>query len=165
MNPALPGSPGESVDPGGERSGDDRGIVDHHALDRINRPSPWRALDHASRRHIARVPARADPRRGEVDVLGMILAVDPRGDQPHDMHGCPAAPRCQLAYRCSVATTLWNVFGELADDVAKMMDLLLPGNVAPRPARVLNFLVPAHDLPQRLRLGAFGIPHVDRKDQ
>ena len=57
---------------------------------------PRRALDHPPRVRVARLPARADAGRREVDVLRMILAVELRGNQPRDVHRRAAAPRREL---------------------------------------------------------------------
>ena len=47
---------------------------------------------------IAGFPARPDPGGAEIDVLGVVLAVDRRRQQPHDVHAGQAAIARQFAH-------------------------------------------------------------------
>src|SRR5437899_3143251 len=110
-------------------------IVDHYAVRRIDRRAPRRTLDHPPGIGVALAPPFTDPGRREVDVLRMILAVELRGNQARDVHGRSAPPRRELLRFRRVAGLLRQLLRELADDVAQMVDLLLPRDMACRPAR------------------------------
>ena len=53
---------------------------------------------------------------------------------------------------------------QLADDMAQVMNLLLPRDMALGATRILNVLLPARHLPQRLRFRALGVPHLHCKN-
>ena len=106
-----------------------------------------------------------DARRTEVDVLGVVLVFDARGQQPHDMHAREAAPAGQLAHGLAVADVLRDMAEQFLDHMAQTMGLHLAGDVAGYAARVLDVLLAMRDLPHRLRLWPDGIPHVDGEDQ
>ena len=54
------------------------------------------------------------PDRAEVDVLGVVLVVEARRQQPHDMHAGQAAVAGQLAHGRAAALGLGNVGDQLA---------------------------------------------------
>src|SRR5438128_3218481 len=66
-NDELLGPTGETVDSHGQRAGAGAGVMDDDTFDRIDRRIPWRALDDAPRRVVARLPARPDTVRREID--------------------------------------------------------------------------------------------------
>src|SRR6185369_5049400 len=127
-----------------------RAFVDDDALRRIDRPFPRRALQDPPGIRVAGLPAGADAVRREIDVLGVILAVERRCHEAYDVHRRAAAPGRELAHVLALARAFRQLLRELADDVPQMMDLLLPRDVAAGAARELDVLLPAHDLPQRL---------------
>src|SRR5438874_430104 len=124
-----------------------RELVHDHAFHRVDLGLPRRALDHTLRVGDAGLPARADAAGREVDVLEVVLAVQRRREKAHDMHEGAAAPRGELAAFRAVLLFAWKLPGELADDVAQAVDLLLARDVAVGAARVLDVLLPAHHLP------------------
>ena len=81
------------------------------------------------------------------------------------MHLRPAAAACEFAYSRILPHTFGQLLDQLADDVAQAMGLLLSHDVARDPARVLDVLLAIEDFEDRIRLLAFRIPQVDRKDQ
>src|SRR5258708_22234513 len=129
-------------------------MVDDDTFDRVDPRVPRRALDHVPRRRVAGLPAGPDAGCGEIDVLRLILAVESRRDQPQNVHRRPAAPRGELAHLRRVASLFRHLLGDLADDVAQMVDLLLPGDVALGAARLLYVSVSGHDLPHPLARAA-----------
>src|SRR5690242_17161442 len=98
---------------------------------------------------ITRLPASANSAWREIDILGVIFAVDLRRNQTRDMHRRFAAPRREFPDGGRVAVLLRYVLRDFEDDVAQMMDLLLPGDVAFRAARILDVFLPTHHFPQR----------------
>src|SRR5262245_23863064 len=94
------------------------GLMDDHALGRVDRTLPWRALEYPLRVGVTGLPPRADAVCGEVDVFRVVLAVDRRRHEAHDMHCRTASPRRELAHFVRVASALRNPPGQLADDVA-----------------------------------------------
>src|SRR5262245_45605727 len=126
---------------------------------------PWRLIDYAARAGMAGLPAAADARRAEVDGLGVILVVEPRGEQPHDMHARKTPVGSQFAHRCAVAFRLGDVLEQFVDDMPQPVRLLLADDVACNPARVLDVRVAMHHFPHRLRLRTVRVPYMDGKDQ
>src|SRR5689334_104736 len=130
-------APREAVDAARElRAHARRIVVNDHAFDRIDRRAPRRGGEHAFRVLVARFPPRGDARGGEVDVLRVVLAVELRRDQAHDVHRRAAAPRRELLRLRTRAHVVGQPLRELADHVAQVMDLLLACDVAARAARV-----------------------------
>src|SRR5205085_7107914 len=116
-------------------------LVHDYALHRLDLRIPGRALDHAPRVGEAGLPARADAGRREVDVLQIVLAVERRREQAHNVHRRAATPRCELFAGRAFALGSGQMLGELADHMPQMVDLLLPSNVAVRAARILDVLL------------------------
>ena len=64
------------------------------------------------------IPPLHDPGRAEINILGVILAAELRGEQPHHMHPGRTAIASELPHRLTVALGLRQPRGELVDDVA-----------------------------------------------
>src|SRR5262245_4328427 len=62
------------------------GLVQDHPIEWIELAIPRRLLEHARGLGVARLPALADAGGAEVDVLGVILVLKLRREQPHHMH-------------------------------------------------------------------------------
>src|SRR5437762_12665073 len=124
-----------------------RVVVDDHALDGVDRRTPRSSFQHPFGVSVAGLPTRANTRRREVDVFGVILAVDLRRNQTDDMHRRLASPRRKLLHVGRLAQFFGNVLRKLANDVTQVMDLFLPSDVAAIAARILNVFLPAHHLP------------------
>lgn len=60
-------------------------IVRDHARQRGGLPGPGRGRQHFLRVGVSRLPAGADARRGKINILGVILALDARRDQVHEL--------------------------------------------------------------------------------
>ena len=75
--------------------------MNNDPLDRIKLALPWGHGNHAARVGITCSAASPDSGGAEVDVFGMILAVDSWRQQPHDMHSGETAVLCEtLNFRC-----------------------------------------------------------------
>src|SRR5438105_250600 len=159
------GPAGEAVDAFGKVSGGFYRLVDDYALGRIDRLRPRSTIEHLTGIVVSRLPSHTYAFRREVDVLGVVLAVEVRCVQSRHVHGRTAAPAGQLAHFGRLARGLGHALGELPDDVPQVVDLLLARDMALGAAGILDVLGPPHDLPHRLGFGAFGVPHVDREYQ
>ena len=85
--------------------------------------------------------ARPDSAGAEVDVFGMVLAIDSWRQQPHDMHSSETAILCETAnFRC-LAQLLRYLLHQFGYDVPKPVQLLLPSGMADGTARVLDVLL------------------------
>src|SRR6266550_985532 len=73
-----------------------RVVVDDHALDGVDRRTPRSGFQHPFGVGVAGLPTRANTRWREVDVFGVVLAVDLRRNQTDDMHRRLASPRRKL---------------------------------------------------------------------
>src|SRR5438270_416080 len=102
-----------------------------------------RALDHAPRVVEPGLPAPADGRGAEVDVLPVVFARERRREKPHDVHRRMTAPGGELAAFGRRLLLGRQAFHQLADHAAHVMDLLLLRDVAVGAARVLDILLPA----------------------
>src|SRR6516162_1421701 len=141
------------------------GLVDDDAGQRVDVTLPRLFGEHPPRMLVTGPPTGCDAGSREVDILSMVLAVEPRRQQPHEVHCGMTAVGSQLLHRRIIACRRGEAHTELANDVAQPVDLLLPGDMAFAPARILNVLLPAEHLPDRLGLRAVRLPHVDREDQ
>src|SRR5215471_1146096 len=65
--------------------------VQDDALERIARIVPRRPLQGTPGVGIARLPAQANPRRAEIDILGVVFVVQPGREELHDVHARQAA--------------------------------------------------------------------------
>src|SRR6266851_6225916 len=157
------GPAGEAVDAFGKVSGGFYRLVNDYALGRIDRLHPGSTIEHLAGVGISRLPPHAYAFRREVDVLSVVVNFEIRCVQSRHMHGRAAAPASQLTHLGRLARGLGNAFGQLADDMPQVVDLLLARDVTLGAARVLDVLGAPHDLPDRLGFGAFGVPNVDRE--
>ena len=122
-------------------------LVEDDAGKRIELADPGLLFEHRFGVAVTGVPALHDAGRAEIDVLGVVLAAELRGEQPHHMHPGRAAIAGELAHRRVVALGLGQPCGELVDDMAQPMRLLLPRDMAGDPARILHVLVPVRAPP------------------
>src|SRR5690242_17118598 len=111
------------------------------------------------------LPTLQNARRTEIDVLGMVLVVELRSEQPDHMHLRRTAVARQLSYCHVVALGLRQTRSQLIDNVTQTMRLLLSLDMARNPTGILHVLVPVQHLRHRRRLGAQRIPEMYRKDQ
>src|ERR1051326_7591233 len=116
-------------------------LVQNDALERVGFVLPGHVRQRPTRRAITGFPALADPGRGEVDILGVVLVVETRRQQTHHVHAREAAVTGQLAHLGIGAPVLRQMPGKLADHPAQPMHLPLARNVARHPARIFGFLV------------------------
>src|SRR5260221_2890934 len=135
-------------------------FVDQRALQRIDVADPGLLGDDPLGMLVARLPAAADAGAREIDVLGVVLAVEPRRQQAHEMHRGGAAVAQEFAHFRIGALLVGEPIAKLADDVAQAMDLLLPHDVAFAAARVLDVLLPAEHLPDGAGAGAGRLPQL-----
>src|ERR1043166_895583 len=118
-------------------------FVDQDSLERVDFTLPGPAGNGAPGVLVAGAPARLNPGRTEVDVLGMVLATQAGSEQPDQMHRRPAAVRGKLTHRRIIQLAFRQLLCQLADDMAQAVELLLPGDVAEAPAGVLDLLLAA----------------------
>src|SRR6266480_1996168 len=129
-------------------------LVKNDTRERIELADPGRAIEHGLGVGITAIPALHDAGWAEIDVLGVVLAIELRRQQPHDMHPRRAAVAGQFTYRLAVAFGLRQSGGELADDMAQTMRLLLARDMAGDPAGILHILVAVENFRHRGRLCA-----------
>src|SRR3954468_24116617 len=77
---------------------DARVVMDHDAIDWIDRRPPWRRVEHPLRVLVTGPPARTNAGRREVYVLRVVLPVELGRDESGDMHCRIAAPRRELLH-------------------------------------------------------------------
>ena len=133
--------------------------------ERIELADPWRTIEHRPGMGVTGLPTLHDTRAAEIDIFGVVLALELRGEQPHHMHPGWAAVARQLAYRLAVAFGLRQPRGELVNDMAQSMGLLLARDVTRDPTGVLHVLMPVQDFRHGGWLGAGRIPQMHGKDQ
>ena len=127
--------------------------------------APGRILERLHRVVVARLAAPADAAGAEVDVLAVVLVIERRREQAHDMHPGQAAIGRHFAEAVVAALVVGDHLAQLGDDVPHPVKLALALDVGCGAARILNVLLAVHDLPHGLRLGAMRVPDVDREDQ
>jgi hypothetical protein len=89
------------------------------SLHRIKLTLPWGHGNNAARVNITCRAARPDSAGTEVDVFGMILAIDGWRQQPHDMHSGETAVLCETAnFRC-LAQLLRYLLHQFGYDMSK----------------------------------------------
>src|SRR5438034_10384161 len=98
-------------------------VVDDHALDGVDRRTPRGGSQHPFGVRVTGLPTCANARRCEVDVFGVILAINLRRNEPDDMHRRLASPRRKLLHIGPVAHLCGNVLRKLANVVAPRMAL------------------------------------------
>src|SRR4029450_8313682 len=67
------------------------GFVNHHACQHVDGALPWLFGKRLACLVVARLPAPPDPGARKVDILGVVLAVEPRRQEAHEMHERTAA--------------------------------------------------------------------------
>jgi hypothetical protein len=111
------------------------------SLHRVKLTLPWGHGNNSARVSITGRAARPDSTGAEVDVFGVILAIDSWRQQPHDMHSGETAVLCETAnFRC-LAQLLRYVLNQFGYDMSKPVQLLLPNGMADGTARVLDVLL------------------------
>src|SRR5262245_57133168 len=97
--------------------------VQDDALERIARVVPRRPPQRTPRVGIARLPAQANPRRAEIDILGVVFVVQSGREELHDVHARQAAILGQVLDDRTIAGVLWHQSDQLRDPVAQLVDL------------------------------------------
>src|SRR5258705_12895254 len=133
-------------------------LVKNDAGERVEFANPGLALEHRFGVGIAGVPALHDAGWAEVDILGVGLAFELRRQQPDHMHPRRATVTRKLPHRLAVALGFRKPRGELIDDMAQAMRLLLARDLARDPGGILHVLVPVQHFRHRGRLGSGRIP-------
>ena len=106
-----------SVSLGGERP-ELLGFVQDHPGEWIELAEPGLAREHRLGVSVPRVPTLLDAGGAEIDVLGVVLAIELRSKQLHHVHPGLAAIAYQLAHLWPVALGLGQSRCELIDDMA-----------------------------------------------
>src|ERR1051326_4112921 len=119
--------------------------VENNAFQRIELALPRRRRDCPLRIDISGFPARADARRAEVDVLGVILVGEPRRQQLNHVHPGHASVAGQFAHFRRFARFLRDVREQLRDDVAQTVDLALANDMTGDAAGILDGLLAVPD--------------------
>src|SRR4029078_8570946 len=78
-------------------------LMQNNPRERIELASPWLAFDHRSGVAVAGVPTLHDSGGAEINVLGVVLAGELRGEQPHHMHSRWADIARHLPQRLAVS--------------------------------------------------------------
>src|SRR5712672_1270424 len=66
-------------------------FMQDHALERIEFAAPRGVIERTHRRLVTCVPTPANPGCTEINVLGVVLVLEPRGQQPDNVHARQAA--------------------------------------------------------------------------
>src|SRR6516162_6712913 len=122
-------------------------LVDDDAGQRVDVALPRLFGDDPPRLLVTGPPTGGDAGPREIDILGMILAVQPRRQQPYEVHRRVTTVRGPFPHRRIIACPRGEPHAELANDVAEPVDLLLPGDIAFAAPGVFNVLWPAKNLP------------------
>src|SRR3712207_2277035 len=123
-------------------------LVQDEALHRIKLAGPGSQFQDAAGVGIPSLPAFANAARAEVDVFGVILAIQRRRQQANHVHAGQAAISRQLLDSLGLTLRLRQVPDELGDHMPEPMDLVLPGHMTGGAAGILVVLVAAPDLPE-----------------
>src|SRR5258708_32972555 len=89
--------------------------------ERIELADPRRTIKHRPGVNITRVPALHDAGRTEIDVLGMVLAIELRRQQPHHMHPRRTTVTGQFRHRIAVTLSIWQSAGRVAEVITQTM--------------------------------------------
>jgi hypothetical protein len=95
------------------------GFMKNDPLHRIKLTVPWSDGNDAARVGITRSAARPDSAGAEVDVFGVILAIDSWRQQPHDMHSGETAILCETQNFRRLAQLLWHLLYQFGYDMSK----------------------------------------------
>jgi hypothetical protein len=139
--------------------------VQNDAFERVAFVFPGFALQRPGGVRIACVPALPNTRGAEIDVFGVVLVVEPRRKQPHDVHPRQAAIAGEILHQGALARIVGHELDQFGDNVTQFVHLPLTDNVGRDPARILDVFVAVDYFPDRLRLRSQGVPHVDGEDQ
>src|SRR6266436_5174338 len=77
-------------------------LVKNNARERIELASPGRTIENRPGMGISGLPSLPDAGRTEVDVLGVVLAIELRRQQPHHMHPRRTTVTGQFLHRIAV---------------------------------------------------------------
>ena len=89
------------------------------SLHRIKLTLPWGHRNHAACVSITCSAARPDSGGAEVDVFGVVLAIDSWRQQPHDMHSGETAILCETPNFRRLAQLLRYVLYQFGYDMSK----------------------------------------------
>src|SRR5207245_7733114 len=82
-------------------------LMQDDPFQRVARVVPRRPLQRAPGVAIARLPAKANPGRPEIDVLGVVFIVQPRGEELHDVHAREAPVLGQILDERTNTDVVW----------------------------------------------------------
>src|SRR3981189_1862819 len=122
------------------------GLMDDHARQCVDRAFPRLVFEDLPRMVMAGLPASFDAGAREVDVLGVVLAIEAGQQEPHQVHERAAAILREILPDRIVAQLRRQALGEFPHDVAQAMDLRLAGDVALAAAGELDVLMARHHL-------------------
>src|SRR5262249_4020199 len=122
-------------------------LVQNDAFQRIAVVLPRLAFQHTQGIRIASLPAAAETPWAEVDILRVVLVVQPGSEQPDHMHPRQAAVCAQFLDARVIALLFRKEPHQLRYHATQLMNLTLPCNVACDAARILDLLVTMQDLP------------------
>src|SRR6266545_7419885 len=128
------------------------GLVQDDAFERIAIVLPGLARERPHGVGVAGLPAAADAGRCEVDILGVVLVVEPRRQEPDHVHAREAAIGAQLL--SLLALVGGDQLDQLRHHVTQLVHLALARDVARHPARILDVLVAIEPPPHGLRRAA-----------
>src|SRR5438034_8966139 len=77
-------------------------LVENNTRERVELATPGRTIENRSGMGISGVPSLSDAGRTEVDVLGVVLAIELRRQKPHHMHPRRTTVTGQLLHRIAV---------------------------------------------------------------
>jgi hypothetical protein len=100
------------------------------ALDGIDLSFPRGVHEHSARIAIAGRPSRADAFAAEVDILGVVLSFERRGEEPDNIYARQASMTRHFAHEVGLTFAVRQTHGELGDDTPQAVNLLLPPDVA-----------------------------------
>ena len=139
--------------------------MQNHTLKGIEFALPRGLIERAQGSEVASLLALADAGSTEIDVLGEVLVVESRRQQPHNMHARDTAVILEL-FRCFTrAHVLGQQPGKLSDNEAQLMRLFQMRDLSGDAARILYVLLAMEHLPDRFRLRATLVPDVDRENE
>jgi hypothetical protein len=139
-------------------------FVQNHAFKRIAFILPGLPLYCAHCVRITCFPPQTNARGAKVNIFGVVFAVEPRSEQPNDMHARQAAIFGQILDDRVVACLIRYEFHELRHDMAQPVHLPLPRNMAGNAARILDVFVPVEHFPDGFRLwGPLGSTYARRR--
>src|SRR6266513_775725 len=103
-------------------------LVKNDTRERIELADPGRAIEHGLGVGITAIPALHDAGWTEVDVLGVVLAIELRRQQPHDMHPRRTAVRGEFLRGLSSNTASVGVFDRMPPSQYNSPSMRTAGN-------------------------------------